>query len=261
MTEASVKRPRYSVSQHKQYRQCPQQWYLQRKVRAWQRPAAWLAHGTAVHAAAEFWERSVRTASVADAQAEFARVYAATLAEDMEETPNLEYWFSSGPYGGAADIERRFGIGLEQVAKYIEYYTGKGKDEAIWITPDGTPAIELRFDIELDGVSIIGYIDQVVNGEARDIKTGQPPKDTFQLGTYKVALEEQWGLKSDQGSYWLAKFARPVRTFDVTDWTKERVTDEFGRLHEDITAERFDPVIGDHCQRCPVANACPFFAR
>lgn len=67
----------------------------------------------------------------------------------------------SGPYGGAADLERRYGIGLEQVAKYVDYAT-RAELEVVWITPDGTPAIELAFDIDLDGILIRGFIDAVI---------------------------------------------------------------------------------------------------
>jgi putative RecB family exonuclease len=140
----------------------------------WQRPAAWLAQGSAVHEAAEAYERSGRTMTVEDAQEVFRESYASHIGEACEVTPNFQAWFASGPYHGELDIERRFQIGLDQVVKYIDWYNSH-PTEVIWIAPDGTPGIELGFDINLDGVPIRGFIDAVISSQGvtvvRDNKT------------------------------------------------------------------------------------------
>ncbi|WP_218951912.1 RecB family exonuclease [Amycolatopsis anabasis] len=249
------------MSQYKEYKDCPYRYYLNRRERAWQRPAAWLPQGTAVHKAAEEWERSGRAMSLADAQDVFRETYAASVNEMCEDTPNLDFWYRSGPYRGEVDIERRYGLGLGQVEKYIEYYTVKAPDEVIWITPDGEPAIELEFDIDLDGVRVKGFIDQVVDGKPRDIKTGNKPGDDFQLGVYGVALEVEHGLKPTEGDYWMGRSGKPTVPYDISEWTRERVTEEFHRLDENIQAERFDAKPEpSKCGFCSVATACPFAA-
>lgn len=171
MTEET--KPYRSVSQYNTYNQCPKRYELERIKKVWQRPAAWLSQGTAVHAALEAWERSERTMSLEGMQAVFMEEYSKSIEEQAEVTPNTEYWFASGPYRGMVDIERRFGIGLEQCEKLLDWYA-KHPDEKIWITPDGVPAIELEFNVELNGVPVRGFIDAVIetpNGlVVRDLK-------------------------------------------------------------------------------------------
>lgn len=284
-------KPYYSVSQYKQMKPemggCPYQYWLQRRERVWQKPAAWLAHGTAFHTAAEEFERSERTLTLDQAQDAFRDSYTAGIAEACSETPNLSYWFSSGPYRGAADIERRFRLGLEQVAGYLEYVEAN-PGETIWITPAGEPAIELAFDIELGGIRVVGYIDRMIHVQVPipkpkskakaavaayeqavsenpfipipdDLKTGANPGDAFQLAVYDAAVEQMFGVKSNYGRYWMAKRGGPTKLFDITKWTGDAVAAEFQWLDEEIRAERFDPKPEpDKCRRCPVASSCSF---
>ncbi|WP_439377860.1 RecB family exonuclease [Amycolatopsis lexingtonensis] len=290
-----AKKPR-SVSQYNQYKKCPKAYELERIHKAWARPAAWLPQGTAVHYAAEVWEESGRAMSLADAQAAYVRKYAEEVSRYCAETPNWEYWFRSGPYAGEVDANRRFEIGFGQVEAYINYYQHIAPHETVWLTPDGRPAIELRFKIDLDGVEVIGFIDQVVNvrdkverprtasgalskskkalaeyAEAleasplrprpRDVKTGNRPGDDFQLGVYDVAIEDLFGIKADVGDYWMARQGGPTDDYDLTAWTRERVTEEFHWLDEKVEAEEFPALPEpDKCRFCSVANACPFSA-
>ena len=65
----TVKAMSRSVSQAQLYLDdlggCAYRYYLSRVIRVWDRPAAWLPQGTAVHGAAEWWERGGRKASLA----------------------------------------------------------------------------------------------------------------------------------------------------------------------------------------------------
>lgn len=283
-----------SVSQYNQFKKCPYSYYLQRRIRAWQKPAAWLPQGTAVHKAAEEWEKSGREMSLDEAQAIYTRSYAEEVTRYCQDTPNWDYWFRSGPYKCPEDVDRRYDKGFEQVESYVRYYTETAPREVIWITPDGKPAIELEFDIDLDGVKVRGFIDQITmvqpvvpkpltkSGKPstskkalaeyeelvantpfvptpRDIKTGNKPGDAFQLATYDVAVEEQYGIKADQADYWMGRLGKPTKLFDLTEWTRERVTEEFHWLDESIKAEEFEPLPEtDKCNFCSVKNACEF---
>jgi putative RecB family exonuclease len=253
-----------SVSQRNSYDKCPYAYYLERIVKAWQRPAAWLPQGTAFHEAAEHFEKSNRTLTLEETQDVFREAYSRETNEMLEDTPNMEYWARSGPYDGEADIERRFTIGLNQVAGYLDYIESHPED-VLWITPDGTPAIELGFDIDLDGVRVKGYIDQVLDGP-RDLKTGNKPGDDFQIATYDIALLVKYGVQFGKGDYWMAgsssKRKNPVVVpHDVSDWTVEKVTEEFHRIDEGIKAGNFpaDPE-RSKCQFCSVRTACSFSA-
>ncbi|MFE7717515.1 RecB family exonuclease [Nocardia rhizosphaerihabitans] len=263
-----------SVSQYKTYRDCPQQWYLIKVAGAWQRPAAWFVQGSAFHAAAEAREKSGRTLTLE----EMEDVYKKSFVEEVKKythgteekkfadaTPNLSWWFASGPYGGEADLERRFGIGLAQVAKYPAWYE-KHPEEVIWTAPDGTPGVELPFDIDLDGVRVRGYIDALIMNTktgrktVRDNKTGKSPGDEFQLEVYKIAEEIQHGEEFTHGDYWMAVSGKPTIPYDLRETTRERITEQFHWLAEQIEAERFDPdPEPSKCNFCGVASACPIF--
>jgi putative RecB family exonuclease len=264
-------KPAYrSVSQLNQYERCPHSYYLSRVLKAWQRPAAWLAQGSAVHEAAEYWERSGRTATLEEVQEHYTESYERHINEALATTPNFQFWFASGPYRGEEDTSRRYLIGLEQVEKYLAWYA-KWPEQAIWIAPDGTPGIEIGFDIELDGIPIRGFIDAVIQipgyaGSAqpevivRDNKTGNSPGDDFQLGVYGVALAEQFGIDPPQrGDYWMGRSGKATIPYEIGEWTREKVSAKFQELEANLQAERFDPKPeASKCRFCDVALACEF---
>lgn len=255
-----------SVSQYKTYQACPYQYYLQRVERVWQRPAAWLSQGSADHAAFEAYERSGRTMSLEEMQDVYAESYMEETNKYAEETPRLDYWFASGPYKGQADIERRYQLGLDQCKRYQDWYE-KHPKEVIWIAPDGTPGIELGFDIDLDGVQVKGYIDAVITTEnygnaiVRDNKTGNTPGDDFQLTTYAVALNKTYGTNIVEGDYWMGRTGKPTIAYDLSAWTEERLTDAFGEMNEGVLSESFDPDPDPKkCNFCSVNASCVYRA-
>lgn len=256
-----------SVSQINSYKKCAYSYRLARIDRVWSRPAAWLAQGSAVHEVAEQWEQSNRTMTLEEAQGLFDASYEKHIAESCETTPNLDYWFASGPYKGEADVERRYLIGMEQVEKLINWHLAN-PDQVIWTAPDGTRGIELGFDIDLDGVLVRGFIDavRVVDDEIRvvDYKTGNSPGDDFQLGVYSVAIAEMFGVDPPRwGEYFMTgkqgKKAGPTVPYDLTEWTRERVTAEFHELERNIQAGNFEPSPSPKvCNFCDVSYACQF---
>lgn len=297
---AKVKGMPRSVSQVKEYLPelggCSYRYFLGRVVRAWERPAAWSPQGTAVHAAAEAWERSKRQMPRDDVHDVFRKVYADEINQLSEKTPNWSLWFNSGPFEGAEDTERRYAKGLEQVDAYLDYYESQDQ-EVIWVTPDGEPAIELGFDIDLDGVQMKGFIDQVVlvrppepdkprtaSGavsksraaqeewgrrlrawselafllRVRDIKTGIKPGDPFQIGVYIVALAQMLGVEVPAGDFWMARNGGPTKPFGPMP--RELIVELVHKADRGIKAGEFPPNPGDHCDRCPFQTACEFSA-
>lgn len=259
---AAVTLTHRSVSQHNTYAQCAYRYKLEKLEKVWQRPAAWLSQGTAVHAALEAWERSGRTMTLEQMQEVFADEYVKSIGEQTEETPNFEFWFASGPYNGEVDIERRFGIGLEQCEKLLTWYE-KHPEEKIWVTPDGTPAIELPFEVVLEGVTVKGFIDCVMETPdgivVRDLKTGNMPGDTFQLATYAAAMKAMFGVDIVQGDYLMGKTGKPTLPYDLTETPFEEVAAAFKRLDEKVKAEEFPANPSDkQCRFCSVALSCEF---
>ncbi len=204
--------------------------------------------------------------SLAEVQDVFRRVYAEDINEMAEETPNWNFWFASGPYRGAVDVERRYGLGLDQADRYLRYYTERAPREQIWATPDGTPAVELGFEIQLGVVPVRGYLDQAVLDPregliVRDIKTGNSPGDAFQLAVYAEAIRQLYGQKISKGDYWMGKSGKPTILYDLTEWPATRLTEEFEEVDELIKAQKFDPDPEEKkCNFCPVRLSCPIFS-
>ncbi len=286
-----------SVSQVRQYLRemggCGYRYYLSRRVRAWDRPDAWRPQGTAVHRAAEEWELSGRKMPLEAAQDVFRESYADEVNGFLEGSPNADAWWASGPYKGPRDIERRYAIGLQQVARYVEYYTETAPQEVPWRTPDGKPAVELEFRIDLAGVEVRGLIDVIVmvkpvippprtasgalskskaaladyekaRDEAkprpipRDNKSGKKPGDAFQLAVYDLEVEELTGQRAFVGDYWMGDTGKPTKPYDLAEWDRARIADVFQRADEGIRAEEWTPNPGPACERCGVATSCPF---
>ncbi|AWN05839.1 Cas4 exonuclease [Mycobacterium phage Priamo] len=268
-----IKLPLRSVSQINQYNRCPMAYKIARIDKAWPRPAAWLPQGTAFHAVAEAyetWASYGMPLTLTEAEDMFKVEYSRDIGALCEETPNFEWWTWSGPYNGERDIERRYEVGLEQVEKFVRWRGAGGQE--IWVAPDGTPAIELYFEIELQTpigpIKVRGYIDAivVVDGEprVRDYKTGNKPGDDFQLGVYALAVEMLYGVKITKGDYFMAgkkgKPAKPTKPFDLTLWTKERITEVFYEAEVKIQAGEFEALPeADKCNFCDVSYHCPVF--
>jgi putative RecB family exonuclease len=268
----SGSKPKYrSVSQINQYNRCPYQYKLSRIDKVWKRPAAWLPQGSAVHEALEAWEKSARKLTLEETQDIFREAFQKYTNGFCKVTPNWQFWFKSGPYGGFEDTERRYEIGLEQVEKLINWAVNH-PNERVWVTPEGTPAIELYFSINLGGIPVRGYIDLVVEVEVspgvwevrvRDYKTGNDPGDDFQLGVYALAIWLMFGVKVEKGDYFMAgkkgKPGKPTFPYDLTEWTEEAVTAEFLELERHLEAEEFPPdPEPDKCNFCDVNASCEF---
>lgn len=252
-----------SVSQASQYLSelggCPHRYYLSRIVQAWDRPAAWFAQGLGVHQAAEFWERSGRTASVEEMLATFYAAYDARITEDLANTPNPDAWMDSGfRYPGPVDIERRRELGAEMVRRYHDYYVNQKPGEVIWITPSGEPAIELGFSVMFGSVRVTGFIDQILH-LMRDIKSGNKPGTIFQLATYRYAMNDEYGVDFPTGDFWMGKTGKPTKPYNLDNMTREQVTDLYERLDAGVKAEEFAPDPSpEKCSRCSVRTACVY---
>lgn len=162
-----------SVSQRNTYNRCPWSYKLQRIDKVWQRPASWLSQGLGVHKAMEEWELSGRELPFEELVRIYEEEFIRSIDEQAQDTPNFDYWFGSGPYPGPVDIERRFALGRTQLESLVGWSLNH-PEQTTWFTPDGDPAVELGFDVELGGVKVRGFIDHIVDTPkgltVRDIK-------------------------------------------------------------------------------------------
>ncbi|OKH95424.1 PD-(D/E)XK nuclease family protein [Streptomyces uncialis] len=261
---SSIETQPRSVSQTQQYEECSWRFYLQRVERVVPRPAAWSHHGTAFHAVAEAFELSGRTMSEEEAVQLFSDRYSALVNKSLEVEPDTDRWLSAGRVGGGEDIERRYALGLEQVKHYVTDWAD-GHPTNTWSTPDGKPGLELYFMVELGGVRVRGYIDQLVDDgdgsvRPRDWKTGSM-KSKFQLQTYGVAVRKRYGVEVNKADWYLAKdgrLSRPVRMDGVRE---EDVAERFAAMDAGVKRGDFPASPAFHCRFCDVSHACSFIQR
>lgn len=253
-----------SVSQVSEYLAelggCNYKYFLKRVVQVWDRPAGWFPQGTGVHTGAEFWERSGRTASREATHKVYREEFTRQIYKYAEDTPNLNYWSPSHIYVGWADIVRRAGVGSKQLDNYLDYYE-KHPDQVPWVTPQGEKAIELKFRIALDGVKVMGFIDQVMGDVVRDLKTGKKPGGLLQLKVYSIALDKEYDHPVTSGDYFLLDKKKPTAGYDLDAMSEDQVTDLFGRMNQGVRSESFDPSPEpEKCRQCPFKTSCAFSA-
>ncbi|MFF1450153.1 RecB family exonuclease [Streptomyces sp. NPDC058274] len=248
-----------SVSQTEQYEKCAWRFYLQRVDRVTPTPAAWSNHGTAFHSAAEAFERSDRTMSAEEAVQVFSDEYAALTNAALDKESDTDRWLAAGRYTGGEDIERRYILGQEQTAYYVEWAKENGPD--IWKTPDGEVALELYFLVELGGVQVRGYIDQLVTVKGavrpRDLKTGST-KSKFQLQTYGIAVRELYGVEVNDADWYLAKDGRLSRPVKLDQVSADELGERYAAMDAGVKAGDFPASPGYDCNFCDVAHACFF---
>ncbi|MGW5773094.1 RecB family exonuclease [Streptomyces longwoodensis] len=248
-----------SVSQTEQYEKCAWRFYLQRVERVTPTPAAWSHHGTAFHSAAEAFERSDRTMSAEEAVEIFSDQYEDMTNAALDREPDTDRWLSAGRYSGGEDIERRYVLGQQQTAYYVNW--AKENGPSIWKTPEGEPALELYFLVELGGITVRGYIDQLVTVKdavrPRDLKTGST-KSRFQLQTYGIAVRELYGVEVNDADWYLAKDGRLSRPVKLDQVTADELGERYAAMDAGVKAGDFPASPGYDCNFCDVAHACFF---
>ncbi len=260
-----------SWSQLNEYTDCGYRYYLKRLAtdsngeKIWRRPAAWTVQGSAVHIAAETWELSHRGLVEDDIVEVYRQTYWDLVNQQLEETPNTNEWFASGRYRGWDDIERRFGIGLDQIRQYLDFYRNDAPDEIPAIV-NGRPAIEIPVEGLIGTVPVRGVVDGIMETEnglvVRDIKTGKRPGNPLQLKIYQNLIDQNLNLQIRFGDFWSGQTGM---TTGLVDLDKEdangTLTSQFERLEEGINSERFEPKPSiAACGFCEVQHACPFAA-
>ncbi|MDS2171579.1 PD-(D/E)XK nuclease family protein [Nesterenkonia sp. CL21] len=200
MAEATTEgAPHRSVSQLSSYASCGEAFRLERIAKAPARPAAWFVQGHAVHEVIEHWENSGRGMRVEDLEDLYLTSYRNEANKLVEAWPDEQHWMTGGRKKGFDDLSDREDKGWWQVLEYLNW--ARTQDH-LWRVVES----ERSFDLELGGIPVRGYIDQVVEWgdgsiEVRDLKTGaKTPASNLQLSVYKLALERA-GMEVSRASY------------------------------------------------------------
>ncbi|ROR95530.1 PD-(D/E)XK nuclease superfamily protein [Salana multivorans] len=168
---------------------------------------------------------------------------------------NRDWWLHYGPQM------------VSGLARWLDEDPGK-----VWIAPTGEPAIELLFDIEIAGVPVRGYIDMVreyAGGFLRivDLKGGNRPMTTEQLGVYSEAIRQMFDAKATQGAYWMAQEFLPdprdpeapapkIQWESLVRYTPDYFDARFGMARDGIDAGVYLANPSNLCGGCSVRDFC-----
>lgn len=134
----------------------------------------------------------------------------------------------------------------------------------IWHTPDGTPAIELETNITLpDGTLLKAFIDRVMEDKATgellivDLKTGKnTPTSPLQLATYRLCIEETFGVSPRKGGFWMARTGTLDAVHDLDRFPPQMVSRWLRDVKKAIDLQLFVPRISKDCGWCGVKQHC-----
>lgn len=243
---------------------CARQYFLTRIAKAPQRPALWLAGGSAVHETTEHYDRMA--VNVVDGAFHAAGVWERYFDRQIEalcaKEPDMSQWRSS--QSEPVEVWRQ--QGLEFVRAYIAWR--KRSPWTIWTTPDGEPAIELDVSGFLPGcpVEIKGYVDRIFHDPVFDrladvdLKTGKrPPKNADQFATYTALIKVKYGVDVPLGVPFMNRKGSLGKPFDLSEVTPEAIGAVYGEAYEQIqeyTRTGRWPADTSDCYLCDVKAAC-----
>lgn len=254
-------RPR-SFSQWQTYARCSEQYRLQKIEHAPEMMTAWAPQGSSFHVGVEEWEKSGRALPEAEVIELALADYDQRIAEQREKQPDDSGWLTGGRTRPSEDIRRRRERVESQLKGYISYSLEHEHEIRPATLPDGRPAVEVPFEIVLGGVTVIGYIDLVMqwaNGmlTIRDLKTGNKlPNDPLQLVIYALAWEKYFGDRIEYGDFFMCKNNAPTQPYYLGDYPESVVSAWFEMMNRSEKSGIYLPNGGDACRVCTVSAYC-----
>jgi hypothetical protein len=194
----------------------------------------------------------------------FADLFDVYLAEEAEKGREVKasgrklLKISDGGGPNKKDRDWWYEYGPQYVQRYIDWRDSTGWEIAY--LPDGRPGIEVPVSAPMDGEEFLGFIDRVFLVSdvvvVVDLKTGNVPPGSLQLGTYKTALVNQYGINPEWGAYWMGKDGDLTPLKDLSIYSDEYVQHLYAMARKGIDAAVFLPNITSMCKACPVAEYC-----
>jgi putative RecB family exonuclease len=235
---------RLSYSSISTYETCPAKYRFQYEERLPTRPSPALSFGESLHQALfRFHDRPVPVAPA---------------LEELHEMLD-GVWVSEGYADGTEEAMYR-----EHAAQVLTQY--HRENAAAYRIP---AALEFRFQIEVEGVTLGGQIDRLdrIPGggyEVIDYKTNRrlPPQARIdadlQLSVYWLAAREIWGIEPERLTlYYLLPGQRmsTARSPADADDLRRRIA----TVAERITAGKFEPKDNPLCNWCEFQPICPLY--
>lgn len=248
---------------------CGVQYLLQRGFKVPERPSWALIGGSAFHKATEIWDgKAIVGEWDNDPQAVtglFHRCLDAEIQERLEREPDFttEDFRPSGraskEWPNKEDEKWWRQNGPAMVMRWITWRTNSPweivNDDVLGV------GIELEFSVEIGGVVVKGGIDRLMHQNYEqflvlDLKSGREPDDKEQLGTYGVALQEQYGLWPQWGTYWMGRTGSSSEFEDMRSWPKTRLDYTYSTVRSQQARGEFLPKRSAMCSGCSVRDYC-----
>ena len=254
-----------SVSQVSTLVRCGEQYRLQRVWRVPELPGWARIGGSAVHEWTEAWDWSQY------GQAEplsFAYYLDKIASEESEKSgiPISEFKASgraSKAYPNKEDRKWWLDNGPSMCQRWVNWRRTAPWD--LWLDEDGRPGIEVEFKVTLGKVDVVGFIDRVMVDHATgtviviDIKSGREVPGDFQLGTYRVAMLEKFGVSPKFGGYWYARTGASGSLYPLNEWSLERATWQYEVADSRRKRGDYLPNVSDQCSWCGVRDYCIYY--
>jgi len=270
-----------SYSQVSTLRTCGEQYRLRYIEKAPKRPSCAAVGGTIIHSVCDVIDRQL-LAGVRDPSAlerEALRSGADELADEVgrlmlkpgpysDPATWQSYGRKTNEWPGAQNMVWYDQVGIPAaIGNYIDWRLDN-LDLVPLEIPGFGPAIEVPFDVYLDGMQIRGFIDRIfvsasTGGHALlDLKSGLKPKTDEQLGLYRLAADLlpgnfQWGYYL-YGLKYSDKPAILSQPIDLSHWTKDKLLSVYAPAAKTIAAKLFMPSPGEACMHCSVSASCDF---
>lgn len=244
------------------YSRCSEQYRLQKVEKVPEQMTAWAPQGNGVHTGYEKWELSDRTMTEDQAVDIAVAEYDRLIKGQREKAPEDRNWLTGGRTKVQVDIDRRRDRVAEHLRGLIQYSLGNADKFRPARLPDDRPAVEVPFIITVNGVTVKGAIDLVLEWEPgqlsiRDIKTGNKlPNDPLQLTLYALAWFRLFGDVIEYGDFFMTKNNAPTDPYPLTEFSEAKLgawLEMFDRSEKDGI---YLPSGGDHCRVCTVRPYC-----
>ncbi len=187
------------------------------------------------------------------------------LLETIEDHPDINQWSVAGKAKKQPeDVTWWRANGEQMVRNYAKWRVASGWRP--WRTPDGDLAVELDISIDVNGIPLKMYVDQVMVSHPGkqlvivDLKTGQrTPESDLQLGVYRLGILRKYGIDVKLGAYWMARKGELSEVHNLERLRPELLETWFTRFRQATNEGIFIPHPTFLCRACAMRDYCAAF--